>query len=137
MNSYQLISFHEQSALPLTTPTDASTRGSCLYNVDGRCIMGGQSILGSRGYRTASMGMGGSAVLTQEDINQKMGVGAGYPTPADVMSEEGVPRKNSAEAMCVGFPLFAAQGRPYELYGIETATLANKLKGISPYYAMS
>lgn len=134
MNSYQLLSFHEQAALPQFRVTEESAMGQCQTNIDGRCISGGEAVMAATGYRTASMGMGMSE---SERMKMGMGVGAGYPTPADVMSSGGVTRRNEQGAMCVGFPMFVAMNRPYELYGMEISANANKLKGLSPYYAMS
>jgi len=133
MNSYQLLSFHEQAALPRFRVTKESAMGQCQTNGDGRCISGGEAVMAPTGYRTASMGFGMSE---NERMKMEMGVGAGYPTPADVMTSGGVTRRNEQGAMCVGFPMFVAMNRPYELAGFEISANANKLKGLSPYLAM-
>jgi hypothetical protein len=134
MNSYQLLSFHEQAALPRFRVTEDSFKGMCLTNVDGRCISGGMSVMAPTGYRSAGLGFGMSE---SERIAAGMDIGGGYPTPADVMTAGGVTRRNEQGATCVGFPLFLAKNRPYELYGMEIAGNANKLRGLSPYLAMS
>lgn len=137
MNSYQSLSFHEQSALPRFIPNTASVHGKCLPNIDGQCISGGTSFTGLSGYNIASMGFGNNddpAMLNQ--IAKGMNVGGGYPTPSDVMSTDGIP-VNRSGAQCVGMPIFLATNRPYALYGMQVAANANLIQGLSPYYKLA
>ena len=57
MESSNLLSFREQAAIPhMDVAKDPYQRGVCGFNIDGKCISGGNKVAGSRGYRLASLG---------------------------------------------------------------------------------
>ena len=105
MESSNLLSLREQAALPPIMRTKASEQGTCLFNVDGRCISGGEKVSGARGYRLASLGY-----------------------PMEQAAAEG-----GGGGFCAAFPLFAASNRQYELFSYQLATSGNPLKAAVPF----
>lgn len=93
--SYGLISFREQAALP---PMDYTNKryqdGVCGFNIDGACISSGQKVAGSSGYRLASMGF---------PVEQALGEGSDC-------------------AGCHAFPLWYKNNTAYELGGVALKT---------------
>lgn len=65
MESYDLVSFREQSSIPPMQDMHAYANGLAMHNVDGRIIKGGRLCgggagAGSAGYQLASMGYPGA-----------------------------------------------------------------------------
>ncbi len=60
MESYGLLSFREQSALPPMQDMHGYAGGVGMHNVDGELIKGGRLCGGGAGYQLASMGFPGS-----------------------------------------------------------------------------
>jgi hypothetical protein len=59
MESYGLISFREQAALPPMENMQAYANGTAMNNVDGKSVRGGRICGGTAGYQLASMGAPG------------------------------------------------------------------------------
>lgn len=102
LESSSLLSFREQAAIPqMDYKKEAYQKGFCGFNIDGKCISGGDNVAGASGYRLSSMGY-----------------------PSQQAAAEG-----SSCSGCHSFPLWFKANTPYELAGWDLKTNRKPLIG--------